>query len=130
MFTMFKKIEKPAACDMRSVIRLLNARNIRQLCEVFGEHAMSDSVVRRWVRHFNEVHKNVHDDPQSSRQSVVNEDLVRAVEEKIQEKRQFAISSLLLHFPQISQSLLNKIVSDKTSFLEIVFMLSSEDAYG
>jgi hypothetical protein len=50
---MFKKIEKQAACEMRSVIRLWNARNMkpadirRQLYEVYGEHAMSDSMVRR-----------------------------------------------------------------------------------
>jgi transposase len=46
---------------------------------------MSDSMVRRWVRHFNEGCENVHDDPQSGRPSVVNEELVCAVEEKIQE---------------------------------------------
>jgi hypothetical protein len=100
---MFKKIEKPAACEMRSVIRFLNARNMkqvdiyrRQLCEVYREHAMSDSVVRRWVRHFIEGCENVHDDPHSGRPPVVNEDLVRAMEEKIQEKRRFTISSLSL----------------------------------
>jgi hypothetical protein len=49
---MFNKIEKPAACEMRSLIRFLNARNMkpanihRQLCEVYGEHAISDSMVR------------------------------------------------------------------------------------
>jgi hypothetical protein len=51
VFTMFKKTEKPAAC-------FLNARNMKpadihcQLCEVYGEHATSDSVVKTWVRHF------------------------------------------------------------------------------
>ena len=55
---MFKKIENPVACEMRSVIRFLNAKNmkqaeIRQLCEVYGEHAMSSSVVWRWERMFN-----------------------------------------------------------------------------
>jgi hypothetical protein len=59
-------------------------------CEVYGEHAMSDSMVRRWVRHFNERHENVHD-PRSSRPSVVNKDLERAVEDKIQENRRFTI---------------------------------------
>jgi len=44
---------------MRSVIRFLNAKDvktggIRQLCYVYGEHAMSSSVVQRWVRLFNE----------------------------------------------------------------------------
>jgi hypothetical protein len=48
---------------------------------------MSDSMVRRWASHFNVGHKNAHDDLQSSQESVVNEELVRAVEEKIQENR-------------------------------------------
>jgi hypothetical protein len=61
---MFKKIEKPATCEMQSVICFLNARNMKpayshyQLCEVYGEHAMSDSMVRILVGHFNEGHKN------------------------------------------------------------------------
>jgi hypothetical protein len=56
----FKKTDKPAACEIRSVIRFFNARNMkpadihRQFCEVYGEHAKSDSIIRRWVRHFNE----------------------------------------------------------------------------
>jgi hypothetical protein len=70
---------------MRSVIRFLNATNMKladihlQLCEVYGEHAMSDSMVRRWVRHFNEGRENVYDDPRSGQPSVVNADLVRAL---------------------------------------------------
>jgi len=85
----FKKIENPAACEMRSVIRFLNAKNMtpaeihRQLCDAYGEHAMTSSMVWRWVRLFNEGRENVHDDPRSGRPPVVNEDLVRAVEEKI-----------------------------------------------
>jgi hypothetical protein len=41
---------------MWSVICFLDARNMKpadihcQLCEAYGEHAMSDSMVRRWVR--------------------------------------------------------------------------------
>jgi hypothetical protein len=47
---MFKKIGKSAACEMSSVVRFLNERNMkpadihRQLGEVYGEHAMSDSM--------------------------------------------------------------------------------------
>jgi hypothetical protein len=66
---MFKKIEQPSTCEMGSVILFLNARNKKpadihcQLCEVYGEHALSDSMVRRWVRHFNKGREYVHDDP-------------------------------------------------------------------
>jgi hypothetical protein len=122
---MFKKIEKLAACEIRSVIPFLNARNMkqadihRQLCEMYGEHAMSDSMVRSCVTHFNEERENVHDDPRSGRPSVVNEDLVHAVEEKIQENRRFTISTFSLHFPQISRSFPHGIVPDKLSFRKL-----------
>jgi hypothetical protein len=76
-------------------------------------------MVRIWVRHCNEECENVHDDLRSGRPSVVNEDLVHAVEEKIQENRWFSISSLSLHFPQISPSLLHEIVSDKLCFRKL-----------
>jgi hypothetical protein len=72
------------------------------------------------VTHFNEGRENVYDDPRSGLPSVVKEDLVRAVEEKIQENRRFTNSSLSLHFPQISRPLLQ----------DIVFTLGAKDAYG
>jgi hypothetical protein len=50
---------------------------------------------------------------------VVNEGLVRAVEEKIQENRQFTISSLSLHFPQILRTFFHEIVSDKLHFRKL-----------
>ena len=67
---MFKKIVNPATCEMQSVIRFLNVKNmtlaeIRQLCDVYGEHAMRSSVVWRWVRLFNEGRENMCDDPRS-----------------------------------------------------------------
>jgi len=122
---MFKKTENHAACEMRSAIRFLNAKNTKpneihcQLCDVYGEHVMSSSAVRRWVRLFNEGRENVHDDPWSGRPSVVTEDLVHSVEEKIRENRRFTITSLSLHFPQISRSLLHEIVCDKFKFRKL-----------
>jgi hypothetical protein len=47
---MGERIKTPAECEIRAVIRLLQAKNIqqadihRQVCEVYGE-AMSDSMV-------------------------------------------------------------------------------------
>ena len=74
---MFKMIERPADCEIRSVIRFLNARNVkpadihRQICEVYGENAMSVGKLRQWVRKFNEGPDNVHDEPRSGRSPVV-----------------------------------------------------------
>ena len=112
---------------MRSVIRFLNAKNMTpaeidiKLCDVYGEHAMSSSMVRRWVRLFNEGRESVHDDRRSGRPSVLNEDLVRAVEGKIRENRQFTIKPLSLHFPQFLRSLLHRIVSEVKEAVTMCF---------
>ena len=64
---MFKTIEGVADCEIRSVIRFLKARNVlpseihHQTCQVYGDNAMSDGMVRKWVRMFNEGRENVHD---------------------------------------------------------------------
>jgi hypothetical protein len=65
---MFQMIERPTDREIRSVIRFLNARNVkpadvhRQICEIYGENATSDGMVRKWVRQFNEGRENVHDE--------------------------------------------------------------------
>jgi len=120
---------------MRSEIRFLNTKNMtpaeihRQLCDVYGEHVMSSSVVRRWVRLFNEGRENVHDDPRSGRPSVMNEDLVRAVEDKIRENRHFTITPLSLHFPHTSRSLLHKIVSEVEEAVTACFASQAASFY-
>ena len=80
---MFKMIERPADCKILSLIRFLKARNVkpvdihRQICEVYGENAASDGMVRKWVGNFNECRDNVHDEPRSGRLSVVTGGHVR-----------------------------------------------------
>ncbi|GBL65735.1 hypothetical protein AVEN_168960-1 [Araneus ventricosus] len=60
---MFKIIESPAPCEVRSVIRFLSARNLsaadihRHICEVYEGTAMCEGKVRKmmasmfWDRH-------------------------------------------------------------------------------
>jgi hypothetical protein len=82
---------------------------------VWREHAMSDSMIRRWMRHFNEG-------PEMCM-------MIRGATDRlwlmkiwcVQWKRRFkrtgfTISSLSLHFPQISRSRLHEILSDKLRF--------------
>jgi len=114
---MFKTIEVAADCEIRSVIRFVNARNVlpseihHQICQVYGDNAMSDGIVRKWVRIFNEGRENVHDEARSGRPSLVNDDLVPKVNESVRDDRRFTISDLSLHFPQISRTLLYDFVS-------------------
>ncbi|GFV69003.1 histone-lysine N-methyltransferase SETMAR [Trichonephila clavipes] len=87
-FTMSVLIENPAACEIRFVIRFLNAKKVkpieiyRQICEVYGQNAKSDSMVRRWVRQFNEGRSEVHDDERSGRPFLITEELVHAIDER------------------------------------------------
>jgi len=86
---MFNTIEGAADCEIRSVIRFLNARNVlpievhHWICQVYGDNVMSDGMVRKWVRMFNEGRENVHDEARSGRPSLVNDYLVRKVNERV-----------------------------------------------
>jgi len=108
---MFKTIEGAAGYEIRSVIRFLNPKNVlpseihHQICQVCGDNAMSDGMVIKWVRMFNEGRENVHGEARSGRPSLVNDDLVRKVNERVLDERRFTISDLSLHFPQISRTL-------------------------
>ena len=109
---MFKTIEEAADCEIRSVICFLNARNVlpseihHQICQVYGDNAMSDGMVRKWVRMFGEGRENVHDEARSGRPSLVNDDLVHKANERVRDDRRFTISDLSLQFPQISRTIL------------------------
>ena len=95
---MFKTSEGGADCEIRSVIRFLNARDVLpseiqyQICQVYGDNAMSDGIVRKWVRMFNAGRENVHDGVRRGRPSLVNDDLVRKVNERVYNDRHFTIS--------------------------------------
>lgn len=122
---MFKKIAEPADCEIRSVIRFLNARNVkpaeihRQISEIYGESAMSDSMVRRWVRKFDGGRTNVHDEARSGRPSDVNDDLVRQIDETIRGNRRFTISMLSHEFPTISRTVLYETVSRRLGYRKL-----------
>ncbi|GBN49733.1 hypothetical protein AVEN_263793-1 [Araneus ventricosus] len=107
---MFKTISDPADYEVRSVIRFLNAKKVkpaeihRQFVEIYGENVMTDGMVRKWVRQFNDGRTNVHDEARSGRPSVVNDGLVAKVSEKIRENRRFPIRMLFNEFSQISKT--------------------------
>jgi len=50
---MFKTSEGAADCEIRSVIRFLKASNVlpseihHQICQMYGDNAMSDGMVRK-----------------------------------------------------------------------------------
>jgi hypothetical protein len=69
-------------------------------------------MVRRWCRQFSAGRQSVHDEKRSGRPSIITDDLVELVRERIMENRHFTITELSSHFPQISRSLLHEIVKE------------------
>ncbi|GBM73885.1 hypothetical protein AVEN_40147-1 [Araneus ventricosus] len=122
---MFKTIADPADCEVRSVIRFLKAKNVKpaeihpHLVEICGENAMTDGMVRKWIRQFNDGRTNVHDEARSGRPSVVNDGLVAKVNEKIRENRRFTVRMLRVEFPQISRTVLHEIVSNRLNYRKL-----------
>lgn len=115
-------IENPAKCEVRSVIRFLNAQNIRpieiyrQIKDVYGDNAMNESSVRKWCIMFNQGRTSVHDEERSGRPSLVTEELKKKVDDRIQENRRFTLTTLNDFFPQISRSLLHEIVTEHLGY--------------
>jgi hypothetical protein len=71
----------PADCEVHSVIRFLNAKNIcpakihHQFVEVYGEGVMNEGIVCKWCCLLHGGRTDVHNEAQSGRPSVITEDL-------------------------------------------------------
>ena len=59
---------------------------------------------------------NVHDEERSGRPTIVTDELLTKINEKIHENRRFTITEFLLEFPQILRSLLHEIVTEKLDY--------------
>ncbi|KAJ4436716.1 hypothetical protein ANN_16848 [Periplaneta americana] len=118
-------ITSPARCEVRSVIRFLVAKNCkaseihRQLCEVYGPDVMSEGGVRQWCRMFKNGRTNIHDEERSGRLSIMNADLIRLVDERVRANRRFTMSELSEDFPQISRTLLNKVITEDLGYWKL-----------
>jgi hypothetical protein len=77
---------------------------------------MSEGTVRQCCRMFKDGRTNVHDEEQSGRPSVVSDDLVQSVDQKICQRRRFTFSELSCEFPHIPHTVLYKIITDRLSY--------------
>ncbi|GBO01995.1 hypothetical protein AVEN_102938-1 [Araneus ventricosus] len=122
---MLRKIETPAKCELRSVIRFLHAEGSnaaeihRRMSKVYGETFMSDRKVRKWCRNFDAGRTDVHDAGGQRRKPVSTDDLVQRVDQAIRGNRRFTISGLSNLFPEISRSILYTIVSERLEYRKL-----------
>ncbi|KAJ4439167.1 hypothetical protein ANN_15124 [Periplaneta americana] len=118
-------IDNTADCEVRSVIRFLNARHLkpaeiyRQLKEVYGDTVMNERNLRKWCEMFNNGRTNVHDETRPGRPSLITEDRKTKVNDRILQDRRTSLDELHIAFPDISRSLLGEIVSQHLGYHKI-----------
>ena len=82
-----------------------------QICQVYCDNAMSDGMVRKCFRIFNEGRENVHDESRIGRPSLVNDDLMRMNNQSVRSGGSFTISEMFMQIPHISRTLFHVIFS-------------------
>jgi len=89
-------ISNPADCDVRGVIRFLQAENRpceihRILVAVYGEHVLNAASVQKWCSMFRNGRTDVLDAERSGLLSVITDELKQKVNRIIRENRHFTI---------------------------------------
>lgn len=113
---MCASIETVSNCEQRAVIRFLRAENVapaaihRRLKNVYGNNAMSRVHVWEWCSRFKEGQTNVHDEERSGRPSIITEQLVESVKEKILGDHRVTISDLVNLFPDVSRGTIHDVL--------------------
>ena len=117
-------ISNPADCEVRGVIRFLQADNRpsevhRRLVAVYDEHVMNAASVRKWCTMFRNGRTDVHDAERSGRSSVIIDALKQKVNRIIRENRHFTISEVYEKCPEVSRTVVYEIVTEHLQYRKI-----------
>jgi hypothetical protein len=83
---------------------------------VYSQNVMNEGAVRHWCRMFKAGWTDVHDEEQSGQPSIVSDDLVQSVDQKICERWCFTISELSCEFSRIPCTLLYEIITVRPGY--------------
>lgn len=114
-------IVDPAKCEIRSVIRFLQATGVpptdihRKLTQVYGDKCMSVQMVRHWCREFSNGRKDVHDEERSGRPAV-SESIVEKIEREMLQNRRITIRELVDRIPGSSYGTVERILTEKLGY--------------
>jgi len=118
-------ISNPADCEVRGVIRFLQAKNVRpceihqRLVAVYGEHVMNAANVRKRCIMFTNGRTDVHDVEKSGRPSVITDALKEKVNRIIRENRHITISEVYEQCPEVSRALVYQIATKHLQYRKI-----------
>jgi transposase len=117
VFELAAPSQSPAKCEVRSVIRFLNAKGQRpaeihkQIVAVYG-NVMNRQNVTKWCREFSERRTDVHEEQRSGRSSLISEDLLQEIEGEIRANRRVTIKELHHIIPKVSKTTIHEAVRE------------------
>ena len=118
-------ISKPAECEVRGVIRFLEAEDVRpseihrRLVAVYGEHVMNAASVRKWSTMFRNGRTDILDAERSGRPFVITDALKQKVNRIIRQNRHFTISEVYEQCPEVSRTVVYEIVTEHLQYRKI-----------
>jgi len=117
-------IYSTAKCEVRSVIRFLNANGKRpaeiqkQIVAVYGK-VKNRQKVTKWCCEFSEGRIDVHDEQRSGRPSLISEEILQKNKGEIRENRRVTIRELHHIIPEVSKTTIHEAVAEKLGFRKL-----------
>jgi len=112
-------IQSPAKCEVRSVIRFLNAKCPaeihKQIVAVYG-NVMNRQNVTKCCRELSEGRTDVHDEQRSGRPSLISDDLLQDIEGEIRANQCVTIIELHHIIPEVSKTTIHEAVTEKLGY--------------
>ena len=123
-FVMELTLAAPARCEVRAVIRLLNAKGVKrieihcQLTEVYGQLCMDVKNVRKWCKEFTAGRTEIHDEERSGRPSISDETVAK-VEQIMRQDRRITLDDLCILVPEVSRSTIGRTLTEKLEYWKV-----------
>ena len=117
-------IQSPAKCEVRSVIRFLNAKGEhpveihKKIVAVYG-NVMNWQNVTKWCREFSEGRTNVHNKQRSGRPSLISDNLLEEIEGETHANRHVTIRELHHIIPEVSKTTIHEAVTEKLGYRKL-----------
>jgi len=117
-------MQSPAKCEVRSVIRFLNAVGERpaeiheQIVAVYG-NVMNRQNVTKWCYELCEGRTDVHDEQRSGNPSLISDEILQVTEGEIRANRRVTIRELHHIIPEVSKTTIHEAVTEKFGYRKL-----------
>ena len=110
------KIIAFTSCEVHGEIRFLYVKAIQihhELCQVYELIVITDAEVRQWCWNFKSGYTNVHDEQLNGRASILTNEIMQQVNQKLRSDRRLRFSVLSHEFFHVERTIFYAIVMEK-----------------